>query len=163
IHNKRFKRDNQRLAFLLCVGFGDYGVMRKVGSSVGCPLTGRYVLGGKMRRVVQQDRTGCGLACIAILAGTEYSNVKDRALDLFNLESSDEFYTNASELQKLGQEFNLNVGAKRRVFKGFNALPDLAILAINYRENEDTWHWVVYCRDEGNEFVIDPKKAVKAE
>ncbi|MFL7867099.1 DUF3265 domain-containing protein [Vibrio cincinnatiensis] len=42
-YNKRFKRDNQRVAFLLCVGFCDYSVMRKVGSSVGCPLTGRYV------------------------------------------------------------------------------------------------------------------------
>ncbi len=42
--NKRFKRDNQRVAFLLCVGFCGYGVMRNVGSSVGCPLTGRYVL-----------------------------------------------------------------------------------------------------------------------
>ncbi|EKA4523209.1 hypothetical protein OLI68_003531 [Vibrio cholerae] len=31
------------MAFLLCVGFCDYGVMRKVGSSVGCPLSGRYV------------------------------------------------------------------------------------------------------------------------
>ncbi len=45
--NKRFKRDSQRVAFSLCVGFGDYGVMRKVGSSVGCPLSGRYVLGRK--------------------------------------------------------------------------------------------------------------------
>ncbi|ELL7125113.1 hypothetical protein Q4K73_003595, partial [Vibrio cholerae] len=26
------------MAFLLCVGFGDYGVVRKVGSGVGCPL-----------------------------------------------------------------------------------------------------------------------------
>ncbi len=41
-HNKRFKRDNQRVAFLLCVGFYGYGVMRKLGSGVGCPLTGRY-------------------------------------------------------------------------------------------------------------------------
>ncbi|MGR3020528.1 hypothetical protein, partial [Vibrio vulnificus] len=32
------------MAFLLCVGFYDYGVMRKLGSGVGCPLTGRYVL-----------------------------------------------------------------------------------------------------------------------
>nr|WP_303660110.1 DUF3265 domain-containing protein [Vibrio cholerae] len=39
IHNKRFKRDNQRAAFLSCVGFCGYSVMRKVGSSVGCPLT----------------------------------------------------------------------------------------------------------------------------
>nr|WP_249339381.1 DUF3265 domain-containing protein [Vibrio sp. B1-2] len=41
-HNKRFKRDSQRVAFLLCVGFCDYGVMRKVGSGVVCPLSGRY-------------------------------------------------------------------------------------------------------------------------
>ncbi|EOS8336677.1 hypothetical protein ACNPDD_004404, partial [Vibrio vulnificus] len=38
-HNKRFKRDSQRVAFLPCVGFGDYGVMRKFGRGVGCPLT----------------------------------------------------------------------------------------------------------------------------
>ncbi|EJL6325594.1 DUF3265 domain-containing protein [Vibrio mimicus] len=30
LHNKRFKRDSQRVAFLLCVGFCDYGVMRKL-------------------------------------------------------------------------------------------------------------------------------------
>nr|WP_238117579.1 DUF3265 domain-containing protein [Vibrio cincinnatiensis] len=41
-HNKRFKRDSQRVAFLLCVGFCDYDVMRKLGSGVVCPLTGRY-------------------------------------------------------------------------------------------------------------------------
>nr|WP_308170261.1 DUF3265 domain-containing protein [Vibrio metschnikovii] len=39
--NKRFKRDSQRVAFLLCVGLCDYGAMREVGSSVGCPLSGR--------------------------------------------------------------------------------------------------------------------------
>ncbi|TQQ46101.1 DUF3265 domain-containing protein [Vibrio cholerae] len=37
------------MAFLLCVDFCAYGVMRKVGSSVGCPLTGRYVLGKQIR------------------------------------------------------------------------------------------------------------------
>ncbi len=42
-HNKRFKRDSQRVAFSLCVGFCGYGVMRKFGRGVGCPLTGRYV------------------------------------------------------------------------------------------------------------------------
>ncbi len=41
--NKALKRDSQRVAFLLCVGFFGYGVMRKVSSSVGCPLTRRYV------------------------------------------------------------------------------------------------------------------------
>ena len=49
-HNKAFKRDSQRVAFLLCVGFCGYGVMRKVGSSVGCPLTRRYVQVESCRR-----------------------------------------------------------------------------------------------------------------
>ncbi|EJY0885123.1 DUF3265 domain-containing protein, partial [Vibrio cholerae] len=38
-HNKRFKRDSQRVAFLLCVVFCDYDVMRKVSRSVVCPLS----------------------------------------------------------------------------------------------------------------------------
>ncbi|KAA1205807.1 DUF3265 domain-containing protein, partial [Vibrio cholerae] len=31
--------------FYYALIFCDYGVVRKVGSSVGCPLTGRYVIG----------------------------------------------------------------------------------------------------------------------
>ena len=31
------------MAFLLCVGLCGYGVMRKLGSSVVCTLSGRYV------------------------------------------------------------------------------------------------------------------------
>ncbi len=42
-HNKRFKRDSQRVAFLLCVVFCDYSVMRKLSSNVVCPLSGRYM------------------------------------------------------------------------------------------------------------------------
>ncbi|WP_289622998.1 hypothetical protein [Vibrio ordalii] len=30
------------MAFLSCVGFCGYGVVLKLGSGVGCPLTGRY-------------------------------------------------------------------------------------------------------------------------
>ncbi len=41
--NKRFKRDSQRVAFLPCVGFCGYDVVRKVSRSVGCPLSGRYM------------------------------------------------------------------------------------------------------------------------
>ncbi len=54
--NKRFKRDSQRVAFLLCVGFCDYGVMRKVSSSVGCPLSGRYVTGKFSGMKILSDR-----------------------------------------------------------------------------------------------------------
>ncbi len=52
---KRFKRDFQRVAFLLCVDFGGYGVMRKVGSSVVSPLSGRMCAG------VNHDSSGISL------------------------------------------------------------------------------------------------------
>ncbi len=32
------------MAFLPCVGFCDYDVMRQVGSGVDCPLSGRYAV-----------------------------------------------------------------------------------------------------------------------
>ncbi|EGR1037862.1 DUF3265 domain-containing protein [Vibrio cholerae] len=40
-HNKAFKRDSQRVTLLSCVGFCGYGIMLKVSSRVGCPLTRR--------------------------------------------------------------------------------------------------------------------------
>ncbi|MGR2870845.1 hypothetical protein [Vibrio vulnificus] len=49
--NKRFKRDSQRAAFLLCVGLCVYGVMRKLSRGVGCPLSGRYVKGVNLRTI----------------------------------------------------------------------------------------------------------------
>ncbi|EKO3594158.1 hypothetical protein P0F10_003366 [Vibrio metschnikovii] len=39
------------MAFLLCVSFCDFGVMRKLGCGVGCPLTGRYVNGVNLENI----------------------------------------------------------------------------------------------------------------
>ncbi|HCG5524180.1 TPA: DUF3265 domain-containing protein [Vibrio parahaemolyticus] len=41
-YNKLFKSDSQRVAFLLCVGFGVLGGMRELRYSVAHTLTGRY-------------------------------------------------------------------------------------------------------------------------
>ncbi len=40
--NKLFKRDSQRVAFSLCVGFSDKGDMQRLMYCVAHPLTGRY-------------------------------------------------------------------------------------------------------------------------
>jgi len=33
-----------------------------------------------MERIIQQDGTGCGLACVAMLVGEEYETVRDQAI-----------------------------------------------------------------------------------
>ncbi|EOW0803442.1 hypothetical protein ACN2MB_004468 [Vibrio parahaemolyticus] len=43
-NNKLFKRDSQRVAFLLCVGFSDLGGLWRLWYCVVHPLTGRYTL-----------------------------------------------------------------------------------------------------------------------
>ena len=35
-----------------------------------------------MERVIQQDGTGCGLACVAMLSGRTYETVRDKAMDV---------------------------------------------------------------------------------
>ncbi|HAT8521811.1 TPA: DUF3265 domain-containing protein [Vibrio vulnificus] len=50
-HNKRFKTDSQRVAFLPCVDFSDLGGVRKHRYCVAHHLSGRYALIGKMTGV----------------------------------------------------------------------------------------------------------------
>ncbi len=63
------------MAFLLCVGFRDYDVIRKVSSSVVCPLSGRYVLRIKMKHSVFMSLvflTGCAASQAAPIEVLSY-------------------------------------------------------------------------------------------
>ena len=44
-----------------------------------------------MERVIQQDRTGCGLACVAMLVGEEYETVRDQAIHVLPEKFNDGF------------------------------------------------------------------------
>ena len=108
-----------------------------------------------MRRVIQEDTTGCGLACIAMLSGRSYKEVRNLALKELGFEDNGEFYTGTSHLVSLGQEFDLKIGKRRRKFKSFDLLPNKVILAINYKEKSDTWHWVVFHRTNKEQYILD--------
>ena len=115
-----------------------------------------------MRRVKQGDPTGCGLACIAMLANTNYEEVKEVAIKKLGFNKSGTFYTGTRHLRELAGHFKIELGKKRRKFKRFEELPETTILAINYNKKSDTWHWVVYRREPNDEFVYDPKKNIKS-
>ena len=115
-----------------------------------------------MRIVKQDDPTGCGIACIAMLAGTDYSSVKELAVKQIEFDNSVTFYTDTNDLKKLGKNFNIELG-EQRDFKSFQELPEIAILAINYNKNSERWHWVVYRRNSNDEFVCDPRKTIKTD
>ena len=110
-----------------------------------------------MKRVRQEHPTGCGIACIAMVCGTTYSNVMNEAKELLGWDNSQKtFYTDSSHLQKLLHAMKVNSQKGRSVGK-WGSLPNTAIAGINYDKKHNRWHWVVFCREVDREYVLDPR------
>ena len=116
-----------------------------------------------MKAVVQQERTGCGIASVAALAGVSYSKAKARARRLGILAADPKLWSDTRYVRRLLAEFGLSTSAKERKFASWRDLPDLALLAIKWRRENGMafWHWVVFVRENGSSYVLDPKKALK--
>ena len=116
-----------------------------------------------MRRIRYGDSTGCGLACIAMLAGFSYKKVKKKAVQELNFSNKRKFYTGTGNLKALGECFGISiVGCRRRPFKNWDALPNTAIISINPNLDHTSWRWVVFSRTNGTSFVLDPKQSIKS-
>ena len=115
--------------------------------------------------VKQEDKKGCGLACIAMLAGESYATVRTKAMAI---EERRNFKTRPSDLKKLAKEFKFCLGRKVQFrdpkpmnLENFTKfMNDLelgcdAVLAINLLQDGD-WHWVVWDCERGR--VLDPKE-----
>ena len=127
--------------------------------------------------VKQEDKTGCGLACIAMLAGKRYATIRARAMTIREdlcegFGKRRNFKTRPSDLKKLAKEFELCLGRKVQFpdpkpmnIENFTRfMNDLelgcdAVLAINpnpRKNGEWHWHWVVWDCERGR--VLDPKE-----
>ncbi|WP_341678703.1 cysteine peptidase family C39 domain-containing protein [Niveibacterium sp. SC-1] len=111
-----------------------------------------------MRRVIQEDSTGCGLACVAMLAGRSYQAVKKQAHSVLKTwpRGPRSFYTTKSHLKALLAEYGVRHGNYRKADSWEKLNADLAIVAINLQAN-DNWHWVVFRRDGSDRYLLDPR------
>lgn len=109
--------------------------------------------------VRQKDSTGCGLACVACLAGAKYAEVKEVATIMFNWPpTTRRFYTTSAQIIALLEKFELQ-GKKGRMVRNWDSISSLAIVAINPHEVKKNvyWHWVVFSKIGDQAIVIDPK------
>ncbi len=94
-----------------------------------------------MKRVIQEHKTGCGIACVAMLCRSAYSEVFITAKEVLGwTESQRSFYTSSSDLQTLLHTMKVKARKGRSVRK-WSSLPGVAIIGINYNEKAETWHW----------------------
>lgn len=109
-----------------------------------------------MRKVKQKNRTGCGIASVAMVANKTYSQVKKKmkSLGCFKENRKNMFLTDYPDLKKVLKAYKIK-SSKIYNKKSWNSIRKNAIVAINYNKKRDEWHWVIY--DEKKECVIDPR------
>jgi hypothetical protein len=118
-----------------------------------------------IRRIVQKDSTGCGLACAAMLAGITYLQAKSKAIELGVVpDDNGHYYTESWQLRPLISALG-GYSSKGRNVSRWGSITCLSIVGINYRApkgKDPTWHWVVYVPDDNGGYVLDPMGHVKS-
>lgn len=109
-----------------------------------------------MKRIKQKDRTGCGIACVAMVAKKTCAQVKKKmqSLGCFEDNKKNVFFTEYSDLKKALKAYKIK---SSRVYnkKNWESIRKNAIVAINHNKKRDEWHWVIYDKKKGG--VFDPR------
>lgn len=117
----------------------------------------------KIKRVIQEDSTGCGIACIAMVAGISYAEAKQITLNNEILKKSvKNFYTTTKDLVNILNSIGIESSKGRKV-RYWSSINTISIVGINFLETTDTWHWVLFIPNEDTGYVLDPSKRVKTE
>ncbi len=116
-----------------------------------------------MKPVLQEETTGCGIASVATLAEVTYANVKKTANQMGIFSDDRTLWSDTEYVRKLSHRFGVQLGKGEKPFKGWDKLPDCALVAIKWHlENgKPFWHWTVFVREKEETYMLDPKKSLK--
>ena len=115
-----------------------------------------------VRPVVQLDRTGCGIAASAAIAGLGYREAKSIAKSIGIRVEDEALWSNTAHVRRLLRRLGIRARAGETPFRSWRALPDLALLSTKWHleRGRPYWHWVVFVRDGSGAYVLDSKKAL---
>ena len=116
-----------------------------------------------MTPVIQLESTGCGIASVAAIAGISYSRAKAVANSLGIYADDTRLWSDTQYVRTLLARFGFKAHRAETRFTSWDALPDLALLAIKWhRENgQSFWHWAVFVRRNGTSQVLDSKRNLR--
>ena len=116
-----------------------------------------------MKPVLQEQTTGCGIACAAALAHRSYAETKTIANALGIFAEDPKLGSTTDPMRKLLAHLHIKIAKAEKPFYNWKGLPNCALLAIKWRMENGTpsWHWTIFVRDGTNSYVIDPKKSLQ--
>ena len=116
-----------------------------------------------LQPVIQEQTSGCGIASSAVLLGLSYAQMKATANAMGIFAEDPALWSDTQYVRRLLATGDLVVSATEEPFVSWEALPDMALLAIKHHWEGDRpfWHWVVFFREGDDVYVLDSKKALK--
>ncbi len=110
-----------------------------------------------MSVIIQEETTGCGLASVANIIERPYAEVKAKANEMGIFADDDKLYSDTQYVRVLLKEYGVQASSNEIPFNSWETLPDLALLAIKFYEENGCrfWHWVVFKREQGIPVVLD--------
>ena len=107
--------------------------------------------------VIQEEASGCGIAAAANIAGTSYAAMRTQANAMGIFASDPLLWSDTQYVRRLLAQAGIHTAETETPFESWQALPDLALLAIKHHQDNgrDFWHWVVFQRIDGQAFVLD--------
>lgn len=115
-----------------------------------------------MRPVVQLERTGCGIAVVAAMAGVSYRQAQQTASRLGIFANDHRLWSETAHVRRILREYRLRPASKEQPFRSWSSLPNLALLAIkwHHEHGRPCWHWVVFVRDGEGSRVLDSNRSL---
>src|SRR5687767_3095947 len=116
-----------------------------------------------MKPVVQLERTGCGIASVAALAGVSYQAARKTAARVGISARDRRLWSDTTYVRRLLSFYRLRALLSERPFVSWSGLPPRALLALKWRRarGRAIWHWVVFVRDDRSMYVLDSGALLK--
>jgi ABC-type bacteriocin/lantibiotic exporter with double-glycine peptidase domain len=116
-----------------------------------------------MKPVVQEEKTGCGIASSAAIAGISYTEAKRVANSIGIYAEDQSLWSNPQHVRDLLAKLGIDTEKKEIPFNGWASLPDCALISTKWHmENgKPYWHWAVFVREGDKQYVLDSKKSLK--
>ncbi|WAK03485.1 hypothetical protein [Methylobacter sp. YRD-M1] len=107
--------------------------------------------------VIQEEKTGCGIASVANILGKTYAEMKEIASAMGIYASDKSLWSDTQYVRRMLSAAGIETSADESPFESWDTLPDLALLSIkHHQENgKNFWHWVVFKRVGGLPIVLD--------
>lgn len=117
-----------------------------------------------MKAVIQEEKTGCGIASAAALAGVSYREAKAVASSLGIDASDSALWSDTKYIRRLLERFGIQTEKQECPFTTWQALPDCALLSMKWHLQHGIpyWHWVVFVREGRQDYVLDSRQGLKS-